>query len=102
MERLGLGLTSLWVQASTHADQQASLQARRLQALSDQLDHANAQVIQLSINLKHAHAQEANHKWQHDGLQRKLAGCEAEVQSLEAKLSAAHMESAGMPSIQCC
>lgn len=101
MQRLGRGLTSLWLQASTHADQHASLQARRLQAITDQLDQGNAQIIQLSINLKHAHAQEANHKWQHDGLQRKLAVCEAEVQLLEAKLLAAHMESAGMLSAHC-
>ena len=84
------------IQAGTHADQHASLQARRLAAVSDQLDQANAQVIQLSISLKHAHGQESRHKWQRDALQRKLAVCEADVQSLEAKLSAAHMESAGM------
>ncbi|DBA92530.1 TPA: hypothetical protein ACH3X1_002761 [Trebouxia sp. C0004] len=82
-------------QAGTHADQHASLQARRLAALSDQLDQANAQVIQLNITLKHAHDQESRHKWQRDALQRKLAVCEADVQSLEARLSAAHMESAG-------
>ncbi|DBB14510.1 TPA: hypothetical protein ACH3X3_004792 [Trebouxia sp. C0006] len=82
-------------QAGTHADQHASLQARRLAALSDQLDQANAQVIQLSISLKHAHGQESRHKWQRDALQRKLAVCEADVQSLESKLSAAYMESAG-------
>ncbi len=84
------------IQAGTHADQHASLQARRLAALSDQLDQANAQVIQLSISLKHAHDQESRHKWQRDALQRKLAVCEADVQSLESKLSAAYMESAGM------
>lgn len=84
------------IQVGTHADQHASMQARRLAALSDQLDQANAQVIQLNISLKHAHGQESRHKWQRDALQRKLAVCEADVQSLEAKLSAAHMESAGM------
>ncbi|KAL0020086.1 hypothetical protein WJX79_009298 [Trebouxia sp. C0005] len=82
-------------QADTHADQHASLQARRLAALSDQLDQANVQIIQLSISLKHAHGQESRHKWQRDALQRKLAVCETDVQSLEARLSAAHMESAG-------
>ena len=69
--------------------------------MSDQLDQASAQIIQLSISLKHAHAQEGNYKWQHDALQRKLAASEADVQFLEAKLSAAHMESAGMLSAIC-
>lgn len=85
----------LGLQASTHAEQHNSLQARRLAALPDQLDKANGQVTKLSISLKQAHAQESSHKWQRDGLQRKLALCEGEVQALEAKLSAAHMEAAG-------
>ncbi len=86
------------MQTSTHADEHASLQARRLSALSDQLEQANTQVVQLSISLEHAQARESTHKWQREALQRKLAVCEADVQSLEAKLSAAHMESAGIPS----
>lgn len=80
---------------STHAEQHISLQARRVAALSDQLDKANAQVTQLSISLKHAHAQESSHKWQRDALQRKLAIREGDIQALESKLSAAHMEAAG-------
>ena len=64
-------------------------------ALSDQLDKAHAQVTQLSIRLEQAHTQESNHKWQRDALQRKLAVCEGDIQALESKLSAAHMEAAG-------
>ena len=83
------------LQASTHAEQHSSLQARRLAALNDQLAKANTKVTQLSISLSQAHAQESSHKWQREGLQRKLGLCEAEVQALESKLSAAHMEAAG-------
>ena len=86
---------NLGLQASTHAEQHNGLQARRLAALSDQLEKSNSQVTKLSISLKQAHAQESSHKWQRDSLQRKLAVCEGEVQALEAKLSAAHMEAAG-------
>lgn len=86
------------LQASTHAEQHISLQARRLAVLSDQLDKADAHVTQLSISLQHAHGLESSHKWQRDVLQRKLAICEGEVQALDSKLSAAHMEAAG----KCC
>lgn len=71
------------------------MQARRVAALTDQLEEASSQVSQLSLTLKHAHAQESAHKWQRDALQRKLALCEGDIQALEAKLSAAHMEAAG-------
>ena len=85
-------------QTQAHADGHASLQARRLAALSDQLEQANAQTLQLDISLKHAHEQESSHKWQREALQRKLAVCEADMRSLETRLSAAHMENAGMSS----
>ena len=83
------------LQVSTYSEQHISLQARRVATLLDQLDKANAQVTQLSISLKHTHAQESSHKWQRDALQRKLGICEGEIQALESKLSAAHMEAAG-------
>ncbi|KAL3148684.1 hypothetical protein ABBQ38_014099 [Trebouxia sp. C0009 RCD-2024] len=83
------------VQISTHAEQHISLQGHRVAALTDQLEEASSQATQLSLSLKHAHAQESAHKWQRDALQRKLALCEGDIQTLEAKLSAAHMEAAG-------
>ena len=73
------------------------MQARRLATVSEQLEQANAQTLQLSTSLKHAHDTESSHKWQREALQRKLAVCEADVRGLEAKLSAAHMENSGLP-----
>lgn len=83
------------LQISTHAEQHISLQGRRLAALTDQLEQASSQATQLSLSLEHAHARESAHKWQRDSLQRKLALCEGDIQALESKLSAAHMEAAG-------
>ncbi|KAK9818004.1 hypothetical protein WJX72_005629 [[Myrmecia] bisecta] len=83
------------MQVAAHAEEKLALQDRRIQALSEQLERANTQLIGLHVMAKHNTSKQTQQKWRVEALQRKLVVAETEIKELEANLAAAVMEAAG-------
>lgn len=71
------------------------MQDRRVNALVEELERANAKLISLGVMLKHASTKHTAQKWRAEALQRKLSVSESELKEAEEKLCASTMDATG-------